>query len=89
MFGHQDQDRWGDLELCDSMLLDNLEHIFVDKCRHDVDRNVEFCRHEHGIQLTVGVIEWEEADPAFVSGWIFASSFELRFLGVFEEYRLF
>lgn len=35
------------------------------------------------------MIEWEEADPALVCGWVFASPFELGFLGVLEEEGLF
>ncbi len=89
MFAHQNQDRRGDLEFCDSVLLNNLKHIFIDKSRHDVDWDVELCRHEHGIQLAVGVIEREEADPALVSDWVFTSSFEFRFLDIPEEDGLF
>ena len=89
MLAHQNQDWWGDLKLRDFVLLDDLEHPFVDECRHDVDRDIEFCRHEHGIQLGVGVIEWEEADPTLVRGWVFSSSFELGFLDVLEEQGLF
>ncbi len=89
MLAHQDKDRWGDLKLCDSVLLNNLKHIFVDECRHNVDRDVEFGRHEHSIQLAVGMIQREEADPALISSWIFTSSFELGFLGIFEKDGLF
>lgn len=71
------------------MLLNNLKHLFVDEGRHDVDWDVEFWRHEHGVQLSVGMIEWEEADPALVSGRVFASSFEFGFLDVLEEDGLF
>ena len=35
------------------------------------------------------MIEWEKADPALVSGWVFASSFELGFIDVLEEDGLF
>lgn len=35
------------------------------------------------------MIEWEEADPALVSGLVFAGSFELGVLGVLEEDGLF
>ena len=71
------------------MLLNNLKHLFVDKGRHDVDWDVELYRHEHGVQLSVGMIEREEADPALVGDWVFASSFEFGFLDVLEEDGLF
>ena len=77
------------MELCDSVILNDPEHVFVDECRHDVDRDIEFGRHEHGVELAVGVIKREEADPALVPRWVFARSFELWFLGVFEEDGLF
>lgn len=89
VLAHQDEDGRGDLELCDPMRLDDPEHLFVDKCRHDVDWDVEFGGHEHGVQLAVGVIEWEEIDPPLVGGWVFAGALELGFLGVLEEDGLF
>ena len=89
MLAHQDQDRGGDLKLGDFVLLDDLEHCFVIEFRHDVDWDIEFCRHEHGVELGVGVIERKEADPTLVRGWILSSSFELGFLGVLEEQGLF
>lgn len=89
MLAHQDEDGWGDLKFRDLVILNHLKHVFVDKSRHDVHWDVEFCRHDHGIQLTVGVIEWEEADPAFISGWVFAGAFELGFLGVLHQDCLF
>ncbi len=89
MLAHQDKDRWGDLKLRDFVLLNNLKHIFVDECRHNVDWDVEFGRHEHSIQLTVGMIQREEADPSLISSWIFTSSFELGFLDIFDKDGLF
>lgn len=71
------------------MLLNNLKHLFVDENRHDVDWDVDFCRHEHGVQLSVGMIEREEANPALVSDCIFAGSFKFGFLDVLEEDGLF
>ena len=41
------------------------------------------------MKLGIGVIEWEEADPTLIRGWIFTGSFELGFLGVLEEHGLF
>lgn len=35
------------------------------------------------------MVKWEEADPTLVSSWIYTGSFELGFLGVFEEDGLF
>ena len=89
MLAHQDKDGWGNLELCDPVRLDDPEHLFKDECGHDVDRDVESCGHEHSVELAVGVIEGEEADPALVCGWVYASSFELGFLDVLDEDGLF
>lgn len=77
------------MELCDLVILNHLKHVFVDEGRHDVDWDVEFCRHHHSIKLAVGVIEWKEADPALMSSWVFTSAFELGFLGVLDEDGLF
>ena len=85
MLAHQDQDRWSDLELRDSVLLNDPKHLFVDEFRHDVDGDIEFRRHKHGIQLPVRVVEWEKPNPALVRGWVFAGPFEFGFLGVLEE----
>ena len=89
VLAHEDEDRWGHLELSDFVILYDLEHVFVDECRHYVNGDIELSRHEHGVELAVGVIQWEEADPALGSRWVFASSFELWFLGVLEEDGLF
>ena len=77
------------MKLGDFVRLYHLEHVFVDKRRHDIDWDIEFGRHHHGIELAVGVVKREEADPALVQCWVFTSSFELGLLGIFEEDGLF
>ncbi len=77
------------MKLGDLVRLYHFKHVFVDKFRHDIDWDIEFGCHEHGVELAVCVIEREEADPALVHHWVFTSPFEFGFLGILDEDGLF
>lgn len=47
----------------DLIPLNGGEEVFKDKFLHDIDGKPQFRRHKTGIQLSVGVIKQQEANP--------------------------
>lgn len=64
--GEHDEDGRGDLQARDAVAADGGEEVLVAELAHDVDGDAELDGHEDRVELPVGVVEGQEADPALL-----------------------
>lgn len=62
--GEHDDDGRRDLQLGDLVLFNVGQKLLVLELGHDVQRRQRLARHQAGVELAVGVVQRQEADPA-------------------------